>query len=111
MIPYAVLIYELAFGVNWLGKTLSTRLMVLLGGASYAIYLLQFPVRSWTRTIFEQFPAAAQPFGTPLTPAILVLFSIAVFRFWEEPARRLLRRWFAAAHPARTEPPPKAESV
>jgi len=111
MMPYAVLIYELAFGFDWLAKILSTRLIVLLGGASYAIYLLQLPVRSWTRTIFEQLPAAAQPFGAPLTPLILVLFSIAVFRFWEEPARRMLRRWFAALESVRTQPPPKAPSV
>jgi peptidoglycan/LPS O-acetylase OafA/YrhL len=111
MIPYAVLIYELAFGTDWLAKILSTRLMVLLGGASYAVYLLQFPVRSWTRTIFGQLPGAAQPFGAPLTPLILVLFSIAVFRFWEEPARRWLRRWFASAERARTNHPPNVVSV
>jgi peptidoglycan/LPS O-acetylase OafA/YrhL len=110
MIPYAVLIYELAFGTDWLAKFLSTRLILLLGGASYAIYLLQFPVRSWTRTIFEHLPAKARPLGVPLTPLILVLFSIVVFRFWEEPARRLLRRWFASLELPRTQPPPKVLS-
>ncbi|MDQ1410507.1 MAG: hypothetical protein QOJ41_2242 [Acidobacteriaceae bacterium] len=94
MIPYAMLIFELACGNSWWARILSTRLMLLLGGASYAIYLLQFPVRSWTRTIFLHLPTSLQPFGAPLTPLILVLFSILVFRFWEEPARRTLRRWF-----------------
>jgi peptidoglycan/LPS O-acetylase OafA/YrhL len=93
IIPFAVLIYELACANNWLATILSTRWMVLLGGASYAIYLLQFPVRAWTRTLFLQFPPSLQPLSAPLTPLILILFSIAVFRFWEEPARRALRTW------------------
>jgi len=92
-IPFAALIYELAGGNNWLATILSTRWMVLLGGASYAIYLLQFPVRAWMRTLFLHFSASLQPFSAPLTPLILILFSIAVFRYWEEPARRALRSW------------------
>jgi peptidoglycan/LPS O-acetylase OafA/YrhL len=93
MIPFALSIYELAREDNWLAKTFSTRLMVLLGGASYAIYLLQYPVRMWVRTIFLRLPANAQGLGTPLTPLILVLFSVVVFRFWEEPSRRMIRSW------------------
>jgi peptidoglycan/LPS O-acetylase OafA/YrhL len=93
IIPCAVLIYELARANNWLATILSARWMVLLGGASYAIYLLQFPVRAWTRTLFQRFPPSLQPLSAPLTPLILILFSIAVFRFWEEPARRALRTW------------------
>lgn len=96
LIPFAVLIYELAYGNNWLTTALSTRPMVLLGGASYSIYLLQFPVRSWMRTVFLHLPTTIQPFGAPLTPLVLILFSLAVFRYLEEPARRLLKRGFAA---------------
>jgi peptidoglycan/LPS O-acetylase OafA/YrhL len=103
IIPFAVLIYELACANNWLAMILSTRWMVLLGGASYAIYLLQFPVRAWTRTLFQHFSASVQSLSAPLTPLILIVFSIAVFRFWEEPARRALRTWldrFSRGNPA-----------
>jgi peptidoglycan/LPS O-acetylase OafA/YrhL len=93
MIPYTLLISRLASAKDQWVKFLSTRLMLLLGGASYSIYLLQFPVRSWTRTIFAGLPHSIQSLGSPLTPLILILFSILVFRFWEEPARRMLRRW------------------
>lgn len=96
ILPFAVLIYELALGGSLLARVLSHRLMVLLGGASYAVYLLQFPVRSWTRVFFLQLPSGLVRFGPPLTPLILVLFSVLVFRFWEEPARKQLRSWFAA---------------
>lgn len=96
IIPFAVLIYELARGGTLFARVLSHRLMVLLGGASYAVYLLQFPVRSWTRVFFLKLPEGLARFSAPLTPLILVLFSVLVFRFWEEPARKQLRNWFAA---------------
>jgi peptidoglycan/LPS O-acetylase OafA/YrhL len=96
ILPFAMLIYELALGGSLVARVLSHRLMVLLGGASYAVYLLQFPVRNWTRVLFVQFPHALARFCAPLTPLVLVLFSILVFRFWEEPARKQLRSWFAA---------------
>jgi len=96
-IPFAALVYELAVGGTILAKFLSTRTMVLLGGASYATYLLQYPIRSWTRVLFSQFPEKIARFGTPLTPLILVVVSILVFRYWEEPWRRTLRSWFAGA--------------
>jgi peptidoglycan/LPS O-acetylase OafA/YrhL len=95
-IPFAVLVYELAIGNSVLAKTLSTKFMVLLGSASYAVYLLQFPVRSWARVIFSHFPGKLAHLGAPLTPVILVLFSILVFKLWEEPCRRVFRSWFAA---------------
>jgi peptidoglycan/LPS O-acetylase OafA/YrhL len=95
MVPFAVLVYELALGEVWLARFLSTRIMMLLGGASYAVYLLQFPVRSWTRVIFSHFPERIMRLSTPLTPLILILFSILVFQFYENPTREALRRWFA----------------
>ena len=93
-IPFAILVYELAIGDSFLAQCLSTRFMVLLGSASYAVYLLQYPVRSWTRVIFSHFPRKIGHLGAPLTPVILVLFSILIFKVWEEPCRRGLRSWF-----------------
>lgn len=95
MVPFAVLIYELARGESRLSKALSTPLMVLLGGASYAIYLLQLPVRDWTRAALSSAPTKVAEIGALGTPLILVLFSVLVFEYWEEPLRRALRRWLA----------------
>jgi peptidoglycan/LPS O-acetylase OafA/YrhL len=110
IIPFAVLVYELAVCDSFLTKLLSTRFMVLLGGASYAVYLLQYPVRSWTRVLFANFPQNIAHLGTPLTPLILVLFSIGVFYFWEEPCRISVRSWFASGklHFARGTSAPSA---
>lgn len=96
-VPFAVIIYELAAGDSLLAKVLSTRLMVLLGSASYAVYLLQFPVRSWTRVLFTAVLKNWTSLGAPLTPLILVLFSVLVFYVWEEPWRKGLRRYFGRA--------------
>ena len=93
LVPFAFLTYELAFGNVWLAKFLSARFLVLLGGASYAVYLLQYPVRSWVRTVFSQLPARVQPIGALLTPLVLVVFSIFVFVYFEEPLRKLLKRF------------------
>ena len=95
-IPFAVLVYELAIGGSVLAKFLSKSFMILLGSASYAVYLLQFPVRSWARVLFSHFPEKLAHLGAPLTPLMLILFSILVFKFWEEPCRIALRSWFAA---------------
>ncbi len=98
VIPFAILTYDLALGTTFLARLLSTRTMMLLGGASYSIYLLQYPVRGWTRILFSLGPPRASTLGQILTPVILVIFSIVVFLYWEEPSRRTLRRWFTAVN-------------
>src|SRR5262249_53578298 len=95
VLPFAALIYELAAGRSWLVRILSTKTMLLLGGASYSVYLLQYPVRSWVRTIFSVGSPRIASLSAPLTPFILVLLSIGIFLFWEEPVRRRLRKWFS----------------
>jgi peptidoglycan/LPS O-acetylase OafA/YrhL len=41
-------------------------------------------------------PDAIARFATPATPVLLVLFSILVFKIWEEPSRRAIRRWLGS---------------
>ena len=95
ILPFAVLIYELAARRSWLARVLSTKMMLLLGSASYCLYLLQYPVRSWVRVIFSLLPSSFPELGAPLTPLILICVSVLAFRFWEEPSRQALRRWFS----------------
>lgn len=96
MIPFAQLVYDLAFDVSWLSRVLSSRIMLLLGGASYGVYLLQYPIRSWIRVLISTISPRSTFLGAVITPLVLVAFSILVFLYWEEPARRAVRRWFAA---------------
>ena len=94
MIPTAFMLYELAISEGFPARLLSSRPLVLLGGASYAIYLLQYPVRAWTKLLFSYAGPSFAFVGSVLTPVLLIALSIAVFRWWEEPLRKLL-------HPAR----------
>ena len=110
ILPFSVLVYELARGGSGLGKFLSTRVMVLLGGASYSVYLLRLPVTTWARIFLSGLPAGFVRFGELLAPLILVAFSVLVFRYWEEPSRKAIRRWFAK-NEARMVPLPTSASA
>jgi peptidoglycan/LPS O-acetylase OafA/YrhL len=89
---FGILIFSLATGGGPLAQLLQTPQAVLLGKASYAIYLFHEPLatilykRQWS-------PLRATPpyarFGVYLT--ILIAFSIAVLVWYEEPARRAIR--------------------
>lgn len=94
MIPTAFMLYRLAFSDGFPARLSSSRPLVVLGGASYAIYLLQYPVRAWTKLLFSYAGPSLALLGSVLTPVLLIALSIAVFRWWEEPLRKLL-------HPAR----------
>jgi len=96
-VPYALLIYGLAAWDSKVARLLGSGSFVLLGGASYAVYLLQMPVRSWVHlALTGNWNLAVDHSGMDavLSPALLVGVSILAFLFWEEPARKWLRDWF-----------------
>ncbi|SIT58157.1 putative Acyltransferase 3 [Mesorhizobium prunaredense] len=76
-----------------LSRLLCRRWLVHLGGASYALYLLHIPVHGFIRMLLGDGMAARLIFF----PVVLGL-SIAVFRFYEEPTRRWLRRTLTPSH-------------
>ena len=47
----AVLIFQLAARAGWLSRALAQRPLVLLGEASYAMYLLHVPLHAWLRPV------------------------------------------------------------
>jgi len=96
VLPFVVLLYSLASSRDAITAFFSHPVMFLLGGASYSVYLLQLPVRDWVRSLFSHTTASLKQLNAPLTPVILVLFSILVFRYLEEPLRRTIRRGLAA---------------
>jgi peptidoglycan/LPS O-acetylase OafA/YrhL len=93
VIPFIVLLYALASGRGVLARILSGKWFVLLGGASYSVYLLQLPMRHWTHLIFARH-TATDGIDTVLSPILLVALSIFVFLYWEEPAREWIRKRF-----------------
>jgi peptidoglycan/LPS O-acetylase OafA/YrhL len=94
VIPFAVLLLSLAHQSGPIARILSGRMLVLLGSASYAVYLLQLPTRIYTRLLFAQILHAPHNLDAFLSPCFLLILSVLVFLFWEEPARKFLRRSF-----------------
>lgn len=63
--------------------------MVLLGQASFGMYLLHIPVNTWRMILFP----GSDPSHFPLYLAVLVGISISTFLLVEDPARRWIRGW------------------
>jgi peptidoglycan/LPS O-acetylase OafA/YrhL len=106
-ILFAVLIYGLAregaAGHHFqVVRLLSMPALVLLGEASYALYILHVPLRTWMYKVLEWFHPGVQP-SMPLFAAYTIFtvgISILVFKIIEEPARRMIRRRLTPAVPS-----------
>jgi peptidoglycan/LPS O-acetylase OafA/YrhL len=97
---FAILILGLAQPDSWLAGALSVRPLVLLGQASYAMYLLHEPV-AWLLYKNEYGPLRSVDALTrlPIYLLVVVTLSTLVFKYWEEPVRRMIRRRGATATP------------
>jgi peptidoglycan/LPS O-acetylase OafA/YrhL len=111
VIPFfALLIYSLGCGENRLASLLSGPAMIRLGEASYALYVLHWPLWDWVTRIF---PAPA-PDASARLPfflvylGLLIALSLLALRFLEQPARRAIRQVFTDRSHAR---PSVAEQV
>jgi peptidoglycan/LPS O-acetylase OafA/YrhL len=77
--------------------------MMMLGGAAYSMYLLQFPMRKTMELVFAHWLPALKNAGPPLiTPLLLVAVAVVVHLWFEEPVRRGLRQWFARKEAVKT---------
>jgi len=91
----AIILIGLGLGGGRPARWLSTRSGVLLGRASYAMYILHIPLLWWFKRsplyrCLSCWPAVAA--GVYIIGVVAV--STLVFRFFEEPANRYLRRRF-----------------
>lgn len=87
---FAIAIVALASGKSSLERLLSLRLIVILGEASYAIYMLHVPLYLLMDHALEHRVSANARCLVYL--ATLVMISIATHYAWERPLRRLLVR-------------------
>ncbi|MER9969304.1 acyltransferase [Mesorhizobium sp. M0060] len=67
---------------------LRSRVLVLLGGASYAIYLLHVPLSSLRNVLF----ASNEVVGKVVYYPIVIALSVLIYLFYEEPARLFIKR-------------------
>jgi len=73
---------------SFLHRAMTLRTLVLLGSASYALYILQVPVRSWTKVLF---PGNLDWMGRGLYYPVVFTISVTVFAFYEEPVREWIK--------------------
>ena len=99
---FGALVLGLAQGGGRLGRALSTKAMLRLGEASYAVYILQEPVWSLFSLALPPAVRAARAPGWPAFLAlvvVLVAVSFLAHRFVEVPARDWLKRSLSPARP------------
>lgn len=99
---FAALVFCLAAERTLLSRFLSTRAAVLGGGISYSMYLLQMPVKAWVNAVANHFGKGSITLRMGASSVLLIIVSLILFLAVENPARRLLRRIFAAIEQKRS---------
>jgi len=89
ILPFAVFILAVAAGPTWLSPLLENRVLVLLGEASYALYIIHWSVTTFLRMNF--LGSAGTPFVHGLFLIGTVALSVACYRWIEVPWRQRLR--------------------
>ena len=105
---FAIVIFAFAEGEGWLARFLSRRTLVLLGEASYGIYILQIPV-AYVLRVPPPLHSLTVFFGYFV---VLIGAALLSWRFVEAPLRVYLRDWLNGGPPAGRRPKAtSAESV
>jgi peptidoglycan/LPS O-acetylase OafA/YrhL len=113
---FCVLILALSTGEGYVARLLSTRFAVLLGEASFAIYLLHVPVwRYYLHTVDAFLPGGAESLGGVTIFIVLIcIISVVAYKHIEVPGRRSLSarltRSAAARSQSKTNDDPTLES-
>ena len=103
---FVILILSLAGGRSSTSQVLATRGAVLLGEASFAVYLLHVPLFRYFVNATEKFQVG---FGESAPGVILFIIlvtavSVGAYQYVERPSRKFIREWFAQrAHNAQEE--------
>lgn len=90
---WALLISSLARNRGALARLLSSPMLVMLGEASYSLYLLHYPLLNWL-THFVRLPSEPGVYGIAVAALYIggtLSCSVLSFRFIETPARRMIR--------------------
>jgi peptidoglycan/LPS O-acetylase OafA/YrhL len=93
-VAFCGLILGLAGERTGLSRFLSTPTMVLGGGISYSVYLIQMPVKSWVYLATTRLHVHSEVIRLSLTAVALLVISWVLFRTVEDPCRRVLRDFF-----------------
>jgi peptidoglycan/LPS O-acetylase OafA/YrhL len=101
-IPFAIVILGLAEANGPIYRILSSRVAILLGEASYSLYILQMPVKFFAGDMWTVFAGdIPKPnWFRGLTFFAIIGFAVLINKLFENPARRAILK-FARSGPAR----------
>jgi peptidoglycan/LPS O-acetylase OafA/YrhL len=106
---FALLIYSLASGEGPLAALLSLPAMVVLGEASYALYIVHVPLWDWmTYALSRLHMTPGFVTLSLLHLGVAIALSILTLRVVEQPARHALRQALAARHGRTRAPAPSS---
>jgi peptidoglycan/LPS O-acetylase OafA/YrhL len=95
---YGFIVLGLALGGGVVSRVLSSDILVLLGNASYSMYILHVPIRTWITVVLKNV-FSCEPSGPAwvagYTITVIVL-SCLCFKLIEEPLHRALRKKLGA---------------
>lgn len=99
---FAFILFVLARDSSFLTQIFSRRWMMALGEASYAVYILQYPLAGWFARIRQGTWIAVKLDYAPLLvyTMLLVALSLASYKFLETPTRRWIISRFGAKAPS-----------
>lgn len=91
--PCALLIYFVARDKGWLAALLTTRPLVLLGEASYSLYVLHRPAHDWFAWMEANWnvPATTSPRGFVIYLAVCLTLSVLALKAIEYPCRKWIK--------------------
>ncbi|MFB9991315.1 acyltransferase family protein [Deinococcus oregonensis] len=95
IVPFlALLLWGLAHGRGWVARVFAWSPLVVLGEASYSLYILHVPVYLWLSSAWRRvLPGVPQELAFFLVYlAVLIPLSLVTYLALERPAQRLLRR-------------------
>ena len=87
---------------NWMSRALSASWLVLLGEASYSLYLFHFLFNDWTKS---RFGAGSGLASAAWKLAILIPLSVALHIYVERPARKIILQWWNRRQVTNSAPP------
>ena len=95
-ILFSFFIFLMAVDRSWLTKCLSIKPLLLLGEASYGMYLFQYPLHKiWEEKIVNHFSISAEVNFIAYF-IILIVFSILVYLYVEKPIMRAYKKRLTA---------------
>lgn len=92
---FLLFIVSLAYENGIISKVFRWPFFVLLGDASYAVYILQYPIHTfYKKYLIPLLPTITDTIGFYIYFSVLVLVSVLTYKLIESPLRDLAKYWY-----------------